>query len=141
MDNCDSTGAVATCKSGYGKIGTACEACITNCESCTAKTTCAKCMPGYNFTLDAKTCGECAEGCSHCYSNCARGCSKCFDKNKSPPSCGCDTGSTWNKVTKMCDKAAAKTTAATTTPATTPSASANILKFAAIVLISLISLL
>jgi len=141
LDNCTSTGAVASCIDGYGKVGTACTKCIANCADCTAATTCAKCMPGYNFTLDAKTCGECAEGCSHCYSQCARGCAKCFDAKKKPPNCACAAGTTWNKTTKKCDAAAAKTTAATTTPTAASTASANLLKFAAIVLISLISLL
>lgn len=76
-----------------------------------------------------------------CHSQCERSCTMCFDKKKTAPNCKCDAGTTWNATKNVCEKAAANAGAATAVQAPAAAASANVLKFAMIVLISLIALL
>merc|ERR1711988_2030428 len=132
-------GTAIACSSGYGLISGVCTACtVTNCMTCnSAAATCDTCMSGYGMTADAASCLACAEGCMTCSSNCKRSCTACFESTKTAPNCECASGETWNSTTNTCATAAAETT----TTATPSSSSANILKFAAMVLIALIALL
>jgi len=130
-----------TCDSGYGNIAGTCTACtVSNCFYCSTAALCTSCMAGYGLNADGSACGACSEGCSTCSSNCQRSCTLCLGTGRTAPNCSCG-GETpvWNATTMTCD--------GETVPEAEPegdtgsSGSANILKFAVIVLIALIALL
>merc|ERR1711939_984626 len=136
----------ATCKSGYGVKGKACVACkVTNCADCADnEAECKTCKAGYSADEKKKTCLKCADGCAACSSDCMRSCTKCVEKTKTAPSCGCAANEKWNATAGKCDGEVAppKTEQPTNTGKTEEKkASANFLKFAAIVLVALTALI
>jgi len=120
-------------------VSDACVECtIDNCGDCEDDAAdCVTCKNGYGLTdTDPKTCLACAEGCRRCYSKCDRGCYECYDSSKSVTSCGCATNETFDAVTGNCNA-----NPSADTSSSGDEASANILKFAVIVLIALLALL
>merc|ERR1712083_134284 len=127
--------------SGYSLIGNVCTECtVTNCAACTATAaTCTACEAGYGMSETGDACSACSEGCAECSSNCERSCTVCLGTGRTPPNCSC-SGSTpvWNATTMTCD---GETEPESETEPDTSDSSANILKFAVIVLIALLALL
>jgi len=72
-----------------------------------------------------------------------RSCTKCIEKTKTAPACGCGDKEKWNAAQSKCTKADGEDGEKKTTPAktTTDSSSANIMKFACVVLVALLALL
>jgi len=128
------------CESGYSLIGVACAECtVTNCMACTAvATTCTACNAGFGMNADGSECGACSEGCSECSSNCERSCTDCLGTGRTAPNCSC-SGATpvWNATTMECDGEAEVESVEVESSG---DSSANILKFASIVLIALLAL-
>merc|ERR1711959_20744 len=128
-----------TCDSGYGNIAGTCTACtVANCFYCTSADVCSSCVAGYGMMTDGSACHACSEGCASCSSNCERSCTLCLGTGRTAPNCSC-SGATpnWNATTLTCDGE----TVPEAEPTDTGSTSANILKFAGIVLVALIALL
>merc|ERR1712072_1538237 len=102
--------------------------------SCTATAaTCTACMSGCGMSETGDACSACTEGCAACSSNCERSCTLCLGTGRTAPNCSC-SGDTpnWNATSLSCDGE----TPPEAEPSTSSSdSSANILKFAVIVLI------
>jgi len=142
MTTCATDLTTATaCESGYSLIGSVCTECtVTNCMTCTATAaTCTACMAGYGMSETGDACNACTEGCAACSSNCERSCTMCLGTGRTAPNCSC-SGSTpvWNATAMTCD---GETEPESETEPDTSDSSANILKFAVIVLIALLALL
>merc|ERR1711918_25402 len=76
--------------------------------------------------------------CAECSSNCMRSCTACAGEGRTAPNCGCADDETWNSATSTCDGEAEAESEPDTSSGNT---SANILKFAAMVLLALLALL
>jgi len=131
----------ATCESGYGLIAGVCTSCtVANCGSCAAAAVCSSCMAGYGMSLVGDACNACTEGCSMCSSNCERSCTMCLGTGRTAPNCSCSgTTPVWNSTTLTCDGESVPEAEPDTSSG--GDSSANVLKFAVIVLIALIALL
>jgi len=129
----------ATCDSGYGLISDVCTACtVTNCSDCSSADVCTMCNSGYGISETGDACSACADGCAECSSNCMRSCTACAGEGRTAPNCGCADDETWNSATSTCDGEAEAESEPDTSSGNT---SANILKFAAMVLLALLALL
>merc|ERR1712159_61360 len=98
-------------------------------------------MKGYGAAQDGKSCLACADGCAACSSQCMRSCSMCIETGKSAPNCGCASGEKWSSSKGKCDGEEMPEPTPAPTPAPVTDSSANIMKFAVIVLIALLALL